>query len=242
MISAGAEPDQVAGVALAAAERALSRAYSDTGLTEAVWLLTQLPLAAREKNFAEALRCLGVKVSDNPTLSEIGGAVSNAIDARIGANGNRTDLGEMAQMAVVETLSHVVGEHSRQLFATTTEDVRREIAKFATKVQFGKLARQFFARLTNRVLGYLVSRTLSDHVGARARFPTLGAVQDFRRALEIHCDQTSVIVEEFSGGWFSKTNWEKEGINRESARGFAGYAIKKLTDELKEGAKATGNG
>jgi len=44
-------------------------------------------------------------------------------------------------------------------------------------------------------------------------------------------------VEKFSGGWFSKTKWEQKGIDREAARGFAAYSMKKLADELKEGAK-----
>lgn len=237
LIAAGAEPDQVAGAALTAAEKALAHAYDDTGLTEAVYLLSELPLAAKEGEFTKALRERGLDVSDNPSLAEIVGAVSDVIDKRIGRNGHRTDLGEMAQMACVETLSQVVGERTTQLFGATTGDIQRELGKLATKAQFSKFARQFFCRLTNRLLDYFVSRTLSDHVGAAQRFTTLSQKQEFSAALERHCEEASRIVEEFSGGWFSKTNWEKEGIDRESARKFAGYAMKKLTSELQAGAR-----
>jgi hypothetical protein len=237
LIAAGAEPDQVAGAALTAAEKALAHAYDDTGLTEAVYLLSELPLAAKEGEFTKALRVRGLDVSDNPSLAEIIGAVSDVIDKRIGRNGHRTDLGEMAQMACVETLSQVVGERTTQLFGATTGDIQRELGKLATKAQFSKFARQFFCRLTNRLLDYFVSRTLSDHVGAAQRFTTLSQKQEFSAALERHCEEASRVVEEFSGGWFSKTNWEKEGIDRESARKFAGYAMKKLTSELQAGAR-----
>lgn len=110
LIAAGAEPDQVASATLTTAEQALKRAYDDIGLTETVWLLTQLPLAAREENFVSALRSRGIDVSDAPSLAEITCAVADAIDRRIGKNGNRSDLGEMAQMAAVETISRVVGD------------------------------------------------------------------------------------------------------------------------------------
>jgi len=241
LIAAGAEPEQVAGATLTAAEKALANAYDDTGLTEAVWLLSQLPLAAKEVEFAKALRERGLDVSNNPSLAEIIGAVSDVIDQRIGQNGHRTDLGEMAQMACVETLSQVVGERTTQLFDTTAEDIKRELSKLGTKAQFSKFARQFFSRLTNRLLDSFVSRTLSDHVGAAQRFTTLSQKQEFSTALERHCEEASRIVEEFSGGWFSKTNWEKEGIDRESARKFAGYAMKKLTSELQAGARGVEN-
>jgi hypothetical protein len=49
------------------------------------------------------------------------------------------------------------------------------------------------------------------------------------------------IVEEFSGGWFSKKNRETGGaITREDIAAFTGYAMKKLTDELKQGARSDG--
>jgi hypothetical protein len=84
---------------MAAAERGLNLAAQDKGLVETIWLLTQLPLAARADDFAGELRRAGLDVSDSPTVMEIVGAFADAVDARLANNGGRTDLGEMAQMA-----------------------------------------------------------------------------------------------------------------------------------------------
>src|SRR5439155_24966494 len=90
---------RIAAASSDAAEGALSRASSDPALVRAFWLLTQLPLAARETDFTARLHELGVEVGSNPQLLEIIGAFSEAIDAHTRAVGERSDLGEMAQLA-----------------------------------------------------------------------------------------------------------------------------------------------
>ena len=97
---------------------------NDAGVIETLWLLTQLPVAARGADFADELRQRGVQVSNAPGLTEIISAVTEAIDASMPNNRGRTDLGEMAQVAASETLMKVVGTQTRNLFGATAEDVR----------------------------------------------------------------------------------------------------------------------
>ena len=52
--------------------------------------------------------------------------------------------------------------------------------------------------------------------------------------------ESATIVEDFAGGWFSKTNWERGGITRKEATGFAHVAMRKIADELKQGARPDG--
>jgi len=238
LIQNGANSDQVANATISAAEQVLGTAADDTGLVETIWLLTQLPLAARAQNFPEALRRVGIQVSDSPTLMEVVGAVSDAVDARVSQKGGRSDLGEMAQMAAAETISKEIGSRVPSLFGTTPDDVQHAFSRLATSQQFSGFARQFFSRLTDRYVEYFLSRALSHHVGEGHRFATLAQQSDFTKALSLHCYEASRIVEEFSGGWFSKTSWEKGGITRREAQGFAHVAMKKITAELKEGARS----
>lgn len=77
-------------------------------------------------------------------------------------------------------------------------------------------------------------------MGEGKRFTTLAQQAEFSDALGLHCEEACKIVEEFSGGWFSKTNWEKGGISRKEAAGFAHVAMRKIADELKEGARPDG--
>jgi hypothetical protein len=241
LIEGGAGAAQLANATITAAEKGLNLAAEDKGLVETIWLLSQLPLAARTGEFANALRKAGLDISDSPGLMEIVGATSDAIDKRLKNNGGRTDLGEMAQMAASETITEIVGGRLPSLFAPTQDDVRAEFARLATNKQFSIFAKGFFGRLVYKCMGYFLSRAISHHVGEGRRFPTLAQQSEFKRALDAHCRETARIVEEFSGGWFTKTNWEQKGISRRKAAGFAHVAMRKLVDELKEGARSDGN-
>ena len=243
LLTCGAGTSQVANATITAAERGLNLAAEDKALVETVWLLTQLPLAAKAKDvkgFVKALRDAGLAVSNSPGLMEVVGAFSDAVDNRLSNNNGRTDLGEMAQMAAAETITKELSSKTNTLFATQPEDVQRAFRGLATNKSFSEFSRHFFARITNRCLEYYLSRAVSHHIGEGQRFSTLAQQSEFSRALERHCREASKIVEVFSGGWFSKTNWEKGGISREDARGFAHIAMRKLVDELKVGARRHG--
>lgn len=237
LIAMGAHASQVANAVIRAAERGMHLASDHAALVEAFWILTQLPVAAREPDFSMALRERGLPVPDNPGLMDIVGVVSEAVDARLPNNKGRTDLGEMAQAAACECIVEAVTKRTGGLFGVSAFDVKRTMSDMATVKQFGDFARQFYARLTDKVLQYYVCRTTANHVGDGLRFPTLAAKAEFDKALALHCREASKIVERFAGEWFSKTNWEKDGINRDDARGFSHVAMQKMVAELKVGVQ-----
>jgi len=228
--------ESVAGVAAAssvAAEGALSRAASDPALVRAFWLLTQLPLAARETDFSERLSELGLTVGSSPQLFEIIGAFSEAIDAHARSASERSDLGEMAQLAATESLSAIVGRSLPGLFEPTGDEVQSAIGRLGTSKQFSDLARDFFARLTRRHLEYYLSRELSNHVGPSSRFTSIADYSRFNAELDQHCREAARIVKEFAGGWFGKTNYEG-GITPDKAAAFVSVALKKIGTELRK--------
>ena len=157
LIEAGAHVRQIANATIVAAEKLLVRASHDKGLVETVWLLTKLPLAAKGTGFFQELRSSGLDVSQSPTLMEVISGFSEAIDGTMANNGGRTDLGEMAQMAGSETIAEIIGAQTQNLFGTTSEDVRNAFSKYSTNKQFSVFAKDFFARLTNKLLEYFVS-------------------------------------------------------------------------------------
>lgn len=237
LIGAGANTAQVAAATITAAENGLGIVVKDKGVIETIWLLTQLPIAARSESFAAELLDRGIKVSLAPGLIEIVAAVTDAIDGAMPNNRGRSDLGEMAQTAAAETLTEVIGPRTRGLLGSTPEEVQREFARLGTCKQFSIFAKDFFARFTNKCLDYFVSRALMQHVGEGKRFTTLAQQSEFSAALRTHCKEAAKIVEEFSGGWFSKTKWETNGqITRKDIAAFLSYAMTKLTNELKHGA------
>jgi len=235
LIGGGAASSAVAAATLDAADQELPSAASDPGVLRAFWLLTQLPDAARGDNFGEALRALGLNVSDAPSTTEVATAFTEAVDRHVDSQRARTDLGEMAQMAAVETLADTLRDRTASLFGTTPDDVRRELGKLATEKQFGTFARSFFARFSERYLAYHVDRELPRQVGGDGRFPSHEQRQEFSQALELHCQQASKIVESFAGGWYSKARYQQNLTEPGVAR-FVAYALKKMRLELRRGA------
>jgi len=228
----GADIGAIAGASAEAAESALSGASDDPILGDALWLLTQIPLAARGPDYARDLVALGLDLSGAPSLFDLTSAVSNAIDDKARTGGGRTDLGEMAQLALIESLTAAVAPQLPSLFGPTPEEVRNAVGRLAGGDRFAKLARDFFSRLTHRCLDYYLSRELANHVGEGARFADDGARARFDEALGVHCYETSRIVEAFSGGWYGKNVYQGDGLTKDKVESFARYAFKKVRAEL----------
>ena len=117
--------------------------------------------------------------------------------------------------------------------------MQRELGRLATKDRFAQLARDFFARLTQKILEYYISRELPNHVGPGKALQTIDGQIEFRDALERHCREAALIVEEFAGGWYSKSNFQGT-LNPATAQGFADYALKKMRDELRKRRSSNG--
>jgi len=230
----GADVDEVAATAADAAEASLQAASNDPAFLHAFWLLTQIPLAARGPDFADDLRRLGLRVPDQPSLMDVVAAISAAVDLHAREQGGRTDLGEMAQMAAVESLAALIGPSLPSLFEPTSGEAQRAIGRFAGGERFSALAREFFARLTQRSLDYFLSRELSNHIGADKRFRDDAARFQFDEALTRHCREAARIVEAFAGGWYGKNVYRGHGLTPDAVRRFAPVAFGKIRAELRK--------
>ena len=232
LLGSGADVTDLAAATALAAESEFQSAKGDPALAWTVWLLTQIPLAARSSQFAGRLRELGFAPEAESSLLNLVAGFTQAVDRQVAGDARRTDLGEMACLAAAESLSSLVGAGLPSLFNVTSDDVRRELGKFATKDRFAGLARDFFARLTQKTLEYYISRVLPDHVGPGKALAGIDQQIEFRTALKRHCYEASEIVEVFAGGWFSKSNFNKK-LTPAAAQDFANYALKKMRDELR---------
>ena len=228
-------PEEITPKTIAAAETGFLKATQDSGFKYAFWLLTQVTLAARKDSFSKELSKLGLEVPKKIGLFDITGAFTKHIDTYLAKTRARTDISEMGQLAAVETLTEKCLERSRGLFGTSPENVQQSIKDLSTKRNFAILARDFFSRFTYRYLNYFLSREASKHVGLNQRFKNIDAHSAFNEALAVHCKQTAVIVQDFAGGWYSKTAYET-GITPKDAESFTAVALKKLLSELKRGA------
>ncbi len=230
LIAAGAAVVDVAAATSRAAEASMPNVSGDPAVRFSFWLLTQIPLAARDLDFAGALRRLSLSVSENPSLEEVVAAASDAIDFEINRAGGRSDYGELAQLAFVESL-YAVATRERELWEDP-DRVRAALSKLASSGAFAALARDFFTRLTRRHLAYFLSRELVKQTGLGHRFANLRQNRAFSQAVETHCREASRIIQEFSAQWFSKHVFEG-GIDRAKAGRFVHHATGKIREEFR---------
>ena len=236
--AAGAGAAQVAQEALEAASRRLALAAGDPVLVEAVRLLLLLPIAAGGDDFAGALRGVGVDAPDGPDFCDVLAAVSGRLDGVTPGARGRTDVGEMAQAALIEALSESVGGSLASLFDTGPEEVRRAFARQRAPDRFGGLAGAFFGKFAAKCLDYFLSRELPAHVGPGRRLPALADYAEFTQDLKAHCREAAKVVEAFAGVWHSREAFRNAGeIDAGRAKAFAVGALAKVTAELKRGAR-----
>jgi hypothetical protein len=232
LIESGASAPAIAEAASNAAQTALKSAADDPVFAEALWLLVRLPLEARDPRSAEGLSEIDSVEGRFPSLLELTAGLAHALDTHARQSGGKTDLGEIAQLSLLETLNSAIEPQLPSLFAAEPSDVRAALGRLSRSDRFAALARSFFARLTHRTLDYYLSRELANHVGAGRRFVTDAERRRFDESLALHCYEASKIVEAFAGGWYGKHVWRDGALTRKATTAFAAYAFKKLRDEL----------
>lgn len=232
LLQTGGSVEDVARASAQAAESALATSADDQLFQYVARLLVELPLAARGPGFDEALAELGIERGAYSSVAQLAGAISDAIDDHARRLGSRSDLSEMAQMALVESLSSALEKQLPNLFEPDAQEIRRELGKLSSGNRFAGLARSFFSSVVYKSLDYYLSRELSNHVGPGARFASDSDRVAFDRAMALHAFEAARIVEAFAGGWYGKTVWQKDGLTPQAINKFTQYAFKKLRDEL----------
>ena len=96
LVAVGADVSQVANATIRAADSAFSFVNNDSGYNQAVWLMTQLGLAAGEKDPLKYLRSQGIDIPDNTSLPGVAAAITQALDNHSESNGGHSAMGERA--------------------------------------------------------------------------------------------------------------------------------------------------
>lgn len=227
--AAHAIPD-IADRTLQAAEAGLERAIAEPGLRFTFFLLTQIVLAAREPDWRDRLRELGIHLTDSSSVFEFTAEVQRVIDDHLLTHGGPTDTSEMAQQAAGEAVAELVGPHAVTLFGAGEEELKAAVQALSTKAGFSNLGQKFFGSFMTRYLNFYLSRITAGQVGGR--LGGSAGLTEFNDALRTHCLQTAKIVHNFCGEWYSKTEFQR-GIDLQNTSGFMAVALRKLQAELR---------
>ena len=230
---ASADMAAIAAKTLEAAQKALDKAVDDAGVRYTFYLLTQVALASRARDWETELGRHGIRLSRESSLFDFTAEVQAAIDRHVGRSpSGATDLSEIAQQSVGEAILSLAGKRTASLFGGDSVDVRDAIRSLSTKKGFGELGQRFFGRFLGRFLNFYLSRVTAAQLG-RQRLRELGDIAQFNEALRSHCDQSARIVRDFCGAWYSKTQYE-QGIDLENTSRFLAVAMQKLRSELEQ--------
>ena len=232
LLTDGAAQTSVIAASARAAEGDLLNAAKDPVFIEAVRLLLLIPLAARSRDFGDALRLDGLQIKGDVSLFSLVNATMARLDEVRRAESERNDLGELAARALARTLGVCIGGELPGLFGVTPEDVQATARKLSFSSGIAFLCRSFFGDLVGTTLSYWLDRVLSVHVGAGQRFETVAARGAFDVSLRQYSSEATRIIQEFSGGWYGKALHEKGTIGSQDAKIFGAVALKKICAEL----------
>jgi hypothetical protein len=222
----------IAAETLNATEAGLLKSIDDPGLRYTFYLLSQIVLAAREPDWQASLSRLGIRLSSDSSLFDLTSEIQFAIDDHLSSRGKATDISEMAQKAAGEAIARLAEAKANTLFGSGSEEVQDALRELSTKAGFARLGQRFFGGFMARFLNFYLSRITAGQVGG----PSLRQVGDLTRlneALVKHCHQSALIVRDFCGDWYSKTEFQK-GIDLDNTSSFMAVALKKLKAELQK--------
>ncbi len=210
LLASDAPLGDVASATARASERDLSRASDDPRFQFVSSLLVRLPLLARGPGFEAELEALGIGPNALNSVAGLLSGVELAIDRKSYDLGASSDAGELAKAALLESLSVQLRDKVPSLFEPTPREIRFALVGFASGDRFAVRARDFFTQLTHRSLEDYLSRELANHTGADGRVATDAERAAFQQALAQHTAEASRIMQEFAGGWYGKTVWQKK--------------------------------
>lgn len=238
LIAEGADVAQIADATLQAADKAFARMSKDAGFNEAVWLLTQLGIAAKKDNPTAHLESVGLKLSPHTSIAEVASAFRTALDQQMSKAGRTSDISPIASNALVSAVTTHLNTKLGGLFEASSAEIHSALGELGKQKAFGELTRTFFGRLMGDSLKYFLDKTIDTHLGEGQRFQTRSDSREFRNALATHCQEASEIVQTFAAEWFSKNRFQGDGeIRRDKTEGFGWKAVEKIRAEMKIRAK-----
>lgn len=223
---------RIANATIEATGRDISSLSNEPSVYYPFFILSQIISKVDSENFVEALSELGIASRKISSTLEFINQTSEFIQKKIRKDGNPKELiSEVALNSFTEVLTRVSIGETQSIFGSSFEDVRKTIRKYKSPEGFAELARIYFSSFLNRFLQYYLSRETSNLISPKHGFQNIGHLNSFDESIKTYSFQSSKVIEDFAGGWFSKKKWLGE-LNENEIKSFLYVAFKKLKAEL----------
>ena len=177
--------EDVAAASAHAAEMDLLNASRDAVFVESVRLLVNIPLAARQADFGDALRQLDLEVGSVPSLVEVVSAMTRRLEGVGRGFPERSDYSDLSMRALSQAVTDCVGTDLPGLFGASGEDVRQSFRRFSYREGIATLCRAYFGALVGSALSYWLDRSLNSQIGTDRRFARVVDRAEFDQAMQI---------------------------------------------------------
>jgi hypothetical protein len=231
LLSSSSDAKNIANSLSKAAKNGLLQEENQRGLFHTLRYLINLVNASTTDAFDKALSDIDIQVSPQESGMASLGHILEKIRSTVQEAEGSSCLDSIAATAFQETLTKTVQENAQTLFGCSVDDVKIAFRQYSTKTKFGEIARLFFSAYLTRTFQSLIDRAISEYIGKGRNFKEAGDVLEFQNALKTYCWDVSKIVEDFSGGWYSKHQWEGTLTDDEIKR-FSSYSLKKILSEI----------
>ena len=210
----------------------LSKDSSRSSVSFCIWFLAQLTIVSKENNYLERLNNLGINVNDDSSAVDFLAKVSRQSTINLSKLSPYTAINPIAGLALREALTKTIGQQSNTLFGSGIRETQLAFKKYSTQKQFSNLLHIYFSSFLRRIIRYVIDKEISNHIGEGRRFENIRELDAFEEALDVFASQTTRIVDEFSGGWYSKKLWLQGEITDIDSDQFVYIALRKLRSDL----------
>ena len=223
---------KVADKVLTNSNNILTSEPSISSIGYCIWLLSQLTLASREDDFLDRLAYIEIDVSESTSATEFLSRIISVATKQLSDITPQNAITNIADLSLRESLTRTIGLYANTLFGTGISDVQQSLSKFSTQKRFSDLLHIYFASFLRRTLLFVLDKEMANQLGPDKRFSSIDDIEDFELAIRRFASETTRIVDEFSGGWYSKRAWQQGDISEADATRFAHVAVRKLLDDL----------
>lgn len=194
------------------------------------WLFLSLVRASRGTAFVDDLEQIGIRVPADsaPALLAAIGAFART---RLQEQGWIGIPDELVLKAFHTAVSDLVLQDATTLFGATIDTAQAALRKLSTKQQVSRVARTFFSEFLYKALARALEREVSGALLQGERFRNSTELSEFQNRLRSYCWDVSKIVEDYSGGWYSKHTWLGD-TSESDTMAFTSYAVEKLFTEI----------
>ncbi len=171
LITDGAEVVTIADVTINAADKAFARMATDVGFKKAVWLLTQLGVAAKHSDPSMHLQKIGLTLSAHTSIAEVASCIKRAFDQQMSRVKSDSDISSIASNALVSAITTHLNTRLGGLFEASSSEVHSALGELGKQKAFGELSCTFFFQNNGRFPQILSGQNYRHSPGRRAEIP-----------------------------------------------------------------------